>query len=78
MMQKILTTEQILEEAELQRSLHPDMVDIVYMTVMTLRYSDGPPDVKWDILNREISRMSHPSCTSAYEAAIEAALDDLS
>lgn len=77
-MQKILTTEQILDEAERQRTLHPDLVDIVYMTVMTLRYSEGPPEVKWDILNRELSRMTHPSCTSAYEAALAAALGEMS
>jgi len=75
---KILTIEQILEEAERQRQRHPDIVDLIYMTVMTLRYSDGPDDVKWDILNREVSRMTHPSHDSAFDAALQALLDGLS
>lgn len=75
---KILTIEQILEEAERQRQRHPDIVDLIYMTVMTLRYSEGPDDVKWDILNREVSRMTHPSQESAFDAALQALLDGLS
>lgn len=75
---KILTIEQILEEAERQRQRHPDIVDLIYMTVMTLRYSEGPDDVKWDILNREVSRMTHPSQDSAFDSALQALLDGLS
>lgn len=77
-MQKILTTEEIIEEAERQRHRHPDIVDVVYMTVMTLRYSEGPPEIKWDILNSHVSRLTHPSNSSAFDAALQALLDDLS
>lgn len=77
-MQKILTNEQIIEEAERQRQRHPDLVDMVYMTVMTLRYSEGPPDVKWDVLNAQLSRMTHPSNSTAFDAALQALLDEMS